>query len=154
MNFDEIILTEEELSALKELIDLTKDGGMVYVEDENRKIMERFESLGFAEIYDVPKFSPHMPRESSRRFSAPRSAKVTEKGFRYLLYLAEQEKEKAERQAKEAEEKADQLSQSKRDRRFSLLNTLLGAAAGALLTLFTDHFNEIRLFFQCLLQRR
>lgn len=163
MRFDEIILTEKEFSGLKELNELTADGNSVFVEDSNRDILERFESLGLAEISVAQTFHPDAPRESSRRFSAPRQAKVTEKGFRYLLYCAGQEKEKAERLAKEAAEKAeqlekeaaekaDQLAREKRERHFSLLNSLLSAAAGSLLTLFIEHFNDICLFIQSLFQ--
>lgn len=101
MRFDEIILTEKEFSGLKELNELTADGNSVFVEDSNRDILERFESLGLAEISVAQTFHPDAPRESSRRFSAPRQAKVTEKGFRYLLYCAGQEKGKADRLAGE-----------------------------------------------------
>ncbi len=150
MHFEEIVLTEEEYSALKELIEITKEDEIVYVEDANRELLERFAGLGFAEIAILPKFIPDAPRESARRFSAPRDAKPTEKGLRYMLYLADREKGKAELQAKEASEKAERLAREKRERRFSLLHSLLSAAVGSLVTLFVEHFQEICLFFHSL----
>lgn len=150
MDFDEIILTQEEYSALKKLIEITKGDGIVYVEDANRELLDRFVGLGFAELMILPKFDPHAPRESNRRFSAPRGAKPTEKGLRYMLYLADREKEKAELQAKEASEKAERFAREKRERRFSLLQSLISAAVGSLVTLFVEHFHEICLFFHSL----
>lgn len=64
------------------------------------------------------------------------------------LKIQEAEKLDQELRDKAASEKAEKT----KDRRFQLLNTLLGAVVGALLTLFVEHFSEILAFFKGLSQ--
>lgn len=55
------------------------------------------------------------------------------------------EKKKLEQQR---EEIAREKTEKKKERRFQLFNTLLGAGAGALLALFVEHLSEILVFFK------
>lgn len=83
MQFNEIILTRSELSALKFL----NESSAVIVEDSNREDLERLKFFDFVEFYTItdPK-TRKIAVEKTSRF-APQGARITNLGKSYLTYL-------------------------------------------------------------------
>ncbi len=77
---------------------------------------------------------------------------IETKGRLALSEFQQNAKEMTEKAAKEEaekrEDKAEQRALQSRGFRFNLLNTIVGAIAGALLTLFIEHFDTIVKIFQ------
>lgn len=128
MEFEEIILTKDELSALKVLKSASDEKQGILVEPKNKSNFERLVHFEFAEIQICTASSSGNTLE----FPLPKAAYITERGRDYLAYL----------------------EYKKRDRRNNRRHDILLLFISALVAVFFDHiddlFSIIRLFLDFL----
>lgn len=121
MDFEEIVLSKAELSALKSLKQAYLEKFELKVETQNRDIFDRLVHFGLADVH------PCTVAESGAtlRFPLPKVARITDRGLDYLAYIDGQKKN------------------TRSGRRHEVALTLIGAAAGALITLLVEHFGQL-----------
>ncbi|MCI8623796.1 MAG: hypothetical protein HFG26_09050 [Provencibacterium sp.] len=128
MEFEEIVLTKEEMSALKALKKSADEKQGILVEPENKSSFERLVHFGLAEI----QICTTAPSGDALKWPLPKAAYITERGRDYLVYLNHK---KSERRS---------------DRRHDVLLLLISA----LIAVFFDHlgdlFSIVRLFLDFL----
>lgn len=124
MDFEEIFLSKEELSALRELKKSASEKTVVLVEAKNKTAFNRLAHFQFAEIDDYTK---SLSGEVIS-FPLPKSVRITQRGSDYIAYFDNNKKDK------------------RSDRRHDILLLLIGA----LITLFFDHFCDILNFARAL----
>lgn len=132
MEFEEIVLTKEELSTLKLLKKAADEKRGLLVDPENQAALDRLIHFEFAEI-QVCTTAPH---GNMLKRPLPKAAYITERGQDYLAYCNSKKQEK------------------KSERRHDILLLLISA----LIAVFFDHLgdllNIIRLFLDFLGKHR
>ena len=131
MNFDEIVLSKDEM----ELLNILAKKGPVLVETDNWEITQRLAHFGLAEI--LPITNPNIA-ESIRRESGgilPGGIQITSRGRDYLVYQATKE--------------ADSRKSFRRD----VLLALISATIGAALTLLMERLPLLLEILESILQR-
>ncbi len=132
MEFDQIILSKDELSVLKKLRDAHREKKEIPVTPENRDIFDRLVHLELAKV----QFSADAAPDDKVSFPFPKTAHITERGLDYLAYLDGKEKERH------------------RDWRRDIALSLFGAVIGSLITLLFEHAHDLvnlaRVFFQAI----
>ncbi len=126
MEFDQIVLTEEELSALKELRDANRENKWIKVTPENKAVFDRLVHFELAEV----RYSSEATTDNIVTLPLPKAAYITDKGLDYLSYLDGKRKER------------------QRDWKRDIILLLIGS----LVTLFFEHIfdliNFVGTFFQ------
>lgn len=125
MEFEEIVLTKEEMSALKALKKSADEKQGILVEPENKAILERLYHFEFTNIQACTTTPP----AKTLKWPFPRAAYITEQGRDYLAYLTAQNREK------------------RSDRRHDILLLFIST----LIAIFFDHLDDLLNIFRLLL---
>lgn len=131
IRFEEIVLSKEELLALKELDSASKSHKALLVEQRNKAVFERLCHFGLAGIHPCTK----SPNGTTLSFPLPKQSVITERGRDYLAYLGQAKKER------------------RRISRHEIVLYFISATAGAAFTLFVEHLGDILRFLQSLVQQ-
>ncbi len=117
MEFNQIVLSKEELSALKELRDANCKKESIKVAPENKDIFDRLAHFDLV----VVRYSSEAATGDRVSFPLPKAAFITERGLDYLTYLEGKSKER------------------RRDWRREIALLIIGS----LITLFFEHFHDL-----------
>lgn len=117
MDFSEIVLSKNELSALKTLKKAGDSGNGILVEPKNKEVLKRLYHFELTNIQACTTAPP----TGTLKLPFPRAAYITERGRDYLAYLEAQKREK------------------RSNRRHDILLLFISA----LIAIFFDHLDDL-----------
>ncbi len=130
MGFAEIVLSKDEVSALKALKKAADKGQNILVDAKNKAVIDRLVHFGFAEVQPCTKALPG----GTLSFPLPKEARITDLGRDYLAYQGQKR------------------TDNRKLRRHEMVLYFISATAASVLTLFIEHFPDIVRFLQSLFQ--